>query len=395
MYLFFQIILLLLLLLLIIIVIIMALMPTLGLNSSSGIADPTSISPNNTSNILSSLEGTISGALILSIAFVLGIPGNLFVIWSVVARTQRHSVTATLILNLACADGMLMLLTPFFIIYLLKRSWIFGLAMCKVLYYFCCANMYASIFLITLMSLHRLVAVVWPQHLAAFSKRRTVVRILVALWILALALAAPVLVFRNTEKIQNNSIMCDCVHTKHKYVVMQYSMETFLGFLLPYSLILISYVRILLRIRRTRFQRRIRSEKLILIIVITFALFWLPYHVVNMLQVSEGLVVSTQQSIRGIRTKLRPFAAAVAFFSSCINPILYTCVGKQYMQRAGLAFMARLFDATGRDLTSRKSHNQQCEVGENDALRDKDSESTTSANASVNIKATRVQNGKQ
>lgn len=66
---------------------------------------------------------------------------------------------------------------------------------------------------------------------------------------------------------------------------MQYGMETVLGFLLPYSVIIGSYVCILRRIRKTRFRRRIRSEKLILVIIVTFGLFWLPYHIVNMVQV--------------------------------------------------------------------------------------------------------------
>lgn len=186
------------------------------------IMDPTSPSPSDNFNttILTSTGGTIAGALILSVAFLIGIPGNLFVIWSIVARTQRHPITTTLILNLACADGMLMLLTPFFIAYLIQRTWIFGVEMCKILYYFCCANMYASILLITLMSLHRLVAVVWPQHLPAFSKRKTVHRTLLGLWTLALALAVPVLVFRDIKEI-NNRTVCDCFHTKDEYVSSQ------------------------------------------------------------------------------------------------------------------------------------------------------------------------------
>ncbi|XP_060773122.1 leukotriene B4 receptor 2a [Neoarius graeffei] len=355
---------------------------------------PTSPANAMVPTILTSSTGTMAGAVILSVAFILGIPGNLFVIWSIVARTQRRSVTTTLILNLACADGFLMVLTPFFIIYLIQRTWIFGLSMCKVLFYFCCANMYASIFLITLMSLHRLVAVVWPHRLATFSSRKTVVWTLLATWSLALVLAVPVLVFRKLE-IRGNNTVCDCLHNKTEHAVMQYSLETALGFVLPYSLIVISYGRVLLRIRRTRFQRRIRSEKLILIIVVTFALFWLPYHIVNMLQVAENLLNSKGKEIRTIRTFMRPFAAAVAFVSSCINPILYMCVGKAYIRHAGLAFMARLFEATGRDSSSRKSHNQQREMAENDALRDKESESTTSANTSINIKMTHIQNGKQ
>lgn len=92
---------------------------------------------------------------------------------------------------------------------------------------------------------------------------------------------------------------------------------------------------------------------------------------------------------------MRPFAAAVAFVSSCINPVLYMFAGKAYMRRAGLGFMARLFETTGRDSASRKSQNHQREKGEDDGLRDKESESSTSANTTVNAKAMCMINGKQ
>lgn len=68
-------------------------------------------------------------------------------------------------------------------------------------------------------------------------------------------------------------------------VVIQYTLELVLGFLIPYSVIVVSYICILRRIRKTKFSRRIRSEKLILAIVLTFCLFWLPYHIINMVQV--------------------------------------------------------------------------------------------------------------
>lgn len=68
-------------------------------------------------------------------------------------------------------------------------------------------------------------------------------------------------------------------------VAIQYMLELILGFLIPYVVIVFCYIRILRRIRQTRFGRRIRSENLILAIVLTFCLFWLPYHIVNMVQV--------------------------------------------------------------------------------------------------------------
>uniref|UniRef100_A0A8B9KMI3 Leukotriene B4 receptor 2a n=1 Tax=Astyanax mexicanus TaxID=7994 RepID=A0A8B9KMI3_ASTMX len=362
--------------------------------------------------IMSNNSGALGGALILTLVFLIGVPGNLFVIWSIMARTRRRSITTTLILNLACADGSLMALTPFFIIYLVRQGWVFGLAMCKVLFYLCCANMYASIFLITLMSLHRLVAVVWPRHLRGLSSQRTVVRALLVLWFLALALAVPVLVFRELTQRKTKetnvtgikSLVCSCEHPQPQYAVMQYGMETFLGFLLPYGLILGSYMCILRKIRRTKFRRRIRSEKLILTIVITFCLFWLPYHVINMVQVVEALSPKgspLKEKLGHIWRSLRALTSTVAFVSSCINPVLYTLVGKSYIRAAGVAFMARLFEAAGLDSTSRKvrqssqnSRDRDREMAESEELRNKESDSTTSRNTSSNIKVVPITNGK-
>ncbi|XP_056091629.1 leukotriene B4 receptor 2a [Rhinichthys klamathensis goyatoka] len=355
---------------------------------------------NSNNTILSNRGGVIAGATILSLVFLLGVPGNIFIVWSILARARRRSVTTLLILNLAFADGFLMLLTPFFVVYLVKRSWIFSLALCKVLFYLCCTNMYASIFLITLMSLHRLVAIVWPKRVAAVTDPRALTRVMVGLWVLALGLSVPVLVFRTTERNTTENLVCDCNHTKPQYVAMQYGMETVLGFLLPYGVIIGSYVCILRRIRKTRFRRRIRSEKLILVIIVTFGLFWLPYHIVNMMQAAAALHPegSTKDRLKKISTSLRALTSTVAFVSSCINPILYTFAGKSYIRREGVAFMARLFEATAlystRKIRQSNQNSRDKDTDEAGSLKDKDSDSITTPHPSTIIKVVPQKNGK-
>lgn len=169
-------------------------------------------------------SGTITGAAILGLVFLLGVPGNVFIIWSILARARHRSITTLLILNLAFADGFLMLLTPFFMVYLAQGSWIFGQTLCKILFYLCCANMYASIFLIMLMSLHRLVAIVWPKHVGLLTDRRTLTQLLAGLWVLALGLSVPVLVFRDTKEVRREpqSFLCDCHHPQPRYVSLLY-----------------------------------------------------------------------------------------------------------------------------------------------------------------------------
>lgn len=358
----------------------------------------------NTTNasIMSNSSGAVAGAAILGLVFLLGVPGNIFIVWSILARARQRSITTLLILNLAFADGFLMLLTPFFIVYLYKRSWIFGLALCKILFYLCCTNMYASIFLIMLMSLHRLVAIVWPKRVGALSNRRTILRLLIVLWILALGLSVPPLFFR-IESDPEGQKVCHCKHSKPQYVVLQYCMETVLSFLLPYGVIISSYVCILRKIRKTRFRRRIRSEKLILVIVVSFGLFWLPYHVINMVQVTAALYPKdspTKVRLDKIWTSFRALTSTVAFVSSCINPVLYTFAGKSYIRREGLAFMARLFEGTGLESTlkirrsNQNSRDREKETDEKENLKDKDSDSTTSANANLSIKVVALKNGK-
>nr|XP_023695288.1 leukotriene B4 receptor 1-like isoform X2 [Paramormyrops kingsleyae] len=252
----------------------------------------------------------------------------------------------------ACADGFLMALTPFFAVYLAKRSWEFGNIMCKGLFYLCSTNMYASILLISLMSLYRLVAVMWPQRLRAVTGWRTVLWVLAGLWMLVLVLSSPVLIFRQNSETEENGTrrtVCTTNHTLPQHVIFHYTLETLLGFLLPYGVIVTSYVCILRRIRQTRFRRKIRSERLILAIVVIFAIFWLPYHIINVVQIAAVLCpVSSPLKARldDIWQSSRTVTSALAFISSCVNPVLYLIAGKAYIQKAGLAFMVRLFEST-------------------------------------------------
>uniref|UniRef100_A0A3B4F386 Leukotriene B4 receptor 1-like n=1 Tax=Pundamilia nyererei TaxID=303518 RepID=A0A3B4F386_9CICH len=283
------------------------------------------------------------GALILSLVFLLGVPGNLFIVWSILARCQQRSVTTLLILNLACADGFLMALTIFFIIYLVMQTWVFGNAMCKILFYLCNSNMYASIFLITLMSVHRLLAIVFPHTLYHLITRKVVRRVILGTWVLVMVMSIPSLVFRDVKKETDDM-------NQTTYVC--YAFETVAGFIIPYAIIITCYVVILKRLRETKFQRNSHSEKLILAIVITFGLFWLPYHVINMVQVCEGMFLT---NIHAISQSSRAVTSALAFISSCANPVLYTFAGKSYIKKNGFAFMAKLFEGTLSDQTGTKS----------------------------------------
>lgn len=51
----------------------------------------------------------------------------------------------------------------------------------------------------------------------------------------------------------------------------------------------------------------------------------------------------------------RAVTSALAFISSCANPVLYTFAGKSYIKQNGFAFMAKLFDGISDQTGTKKS----------------------------------------
>ncbi|XP_023695298.1 leukotriene B4 receptor 1-like [Paramormyrops kingsleyae] len=290
------------------------------------------------------------GIWLLSLAFVVGVPGNLFVVWTIVFRVARRSLTCLLVLNLAVADALVLLSAPFFLHFLAAgRGWLFGGGLCKTVHYLCCVNMYASIYLICLMSLDRWLAVMRPFLSQRLRTKRTLWAVLLGLWTLAFLFALPMPFYRsNLQPFMKKNISMYICMPYHwgsvNHEVFQYLWETLLGFLLPFCLIVGCYASIIYRLRSAMFQRKGRGSRLILIIISAFALFWAPYHLVNILQVAGKL--QNLSSIKSFAAAARPNVTAFAFLSSSVNPILYVFAGSSYIRNAGLGFMAKLFEGT-------------------------------------------------
>ncbi|XP_030635241.1 leukotriene B4 receptor 1 [Chanos chanos] len=299
------------------------------------------------------------GIAILVLAFVFGFPGNLFVVWSVVCRVKHRSVTCLLVLNLAVADALVLLSAPLFLRFLAGgRGWEFGGAMCKTVHYLCCVNMYASIYLICLMSADRWLATTRPFLSQRLRTKRTIRTAMLGIWILAFLFSLPMPFYRsNLQPFLHKNVsvsICMPYHWKSvKHEVFQYVMETALGFALPFTFIVFCYTSVILRLRSAMFQRRGRGSCLILLIIVAFALFWLPYHLINVIQVI-GLAGGSPSALSAAKVA-RPNVTAFAFMSSSVNPVLYVFAGSSHIRRAGLGFMAKLFEGTNSDFNSSRS----------------------------------------
>ncbi|KAK1338750.1 hypothetical protein QTO34_019408 [Cnephaeus nilssonii] len=279
---------------------------------------------NTTSPAAPSSMGVMAITL-LSVALAVGLPGNSFVVWSILVKMRKRSVTALLVLNLALADLAVLLTAPFFLHSVARGTWIFGVTGCRLFHYICGVSMYASVLLITAMSLDR-----------------------------SLAVARPFVSQKLRTKAVARSLVCFPKYDTERHRAFHLLFEALTGFLLPFLAVVASYSDIGRRLRARRFRRSRRTGRLVALIILTFAAFWLPYHLVNLAEAGRALAgQAAGTGPVGRRLRLaRNVLIALAFLSSSVNPVLYACAGGGLLRLAGVGFVAKLLEGTGSETSS-------------------------------------------
>lgn len=291
--------------------------------------------------------------VLLSVALVVGLPGNSFVVWSILKRMRKRSVTALLVLNLALADLAVLLTAPFFLHFLARGTWSFLVIGCRLCHYVCGVSMYASVLLITIMSLDRSLAVARP-FVSQKVRTKTFARwVLAGIWVMSFLLAIPVLVYRTVEPKNNRTLICDSTYPNDGHKAFHLLFEATTGFLLPFLAVVASYSDIGRRLQARRFRRSRRTGRLVVLIILAFAAFWLPYHLVNLVEAGRTLAGWGKDNPAGQRLKLARYVLiALAFLSSSVNPVLYACAGGGLLRSAGVGFVVKLLEGTGSEVSS-------------------------------------------
>ncbi|XP_072286279.1 C5a anaphylatoxin chemotactic receptor 1-like [Pyxicephalus adspersus] len=293
-----------------------------------------------------------------SIVFVLGVPGNGLVVY-VTTFEMKRTVNSLWFLNLAVADLLCCIAAPFSIMQIALGHWPLGLFACKMIPSILLVNMYASVLLLTIISIDRCALVlkpVWCQN------KRTVNKAYVAClvsWILAFALSSPAFVFRNTTGKDYGKIGCAYVFTSLKD--RKQTVENFIavfrllmGFVIPFLVITACYTVILRRVSG-RYNKSNKTLKLILIVIIGFFLCWLPYHVSGLVLAMNPANSTTYKSFQNWDI----IFIALAFINSCINPIIYVLAGREFKSKfkRSIKFILKnaLLEDTSQTLDSKKS----------------------------------------
>ncbi|KTF74897.1 hypothetical protein cypCar_00034279 [Cyprinus carpio] len=262
--------------------------------------------------------------VLYTITIIIGITGNSLVIW-VAGMRLKPNVTNIWLVNLAVADLIFCFtLVPSLIKQLFFDHWPFGDFFCKFSGFFKYANMFCSVFLLAVISVDRVLCI-WLPVLTRERRTLCAARVVsVGVWIVAVIFSSPYYFYRQVYPDDKNLSKCSMEEKEpskgdNSAKNALYSIRFLCGFLLPFLVILCCYILAGFGIRRTRFSGKTRPLRILAGLVFAFFICWGPYHCLLLAKMVDKKSPALKVGL--------PIAKGFAYFNSCVNPVLYFCMG--------------------------------------------------------------------
>ncbi|NWW51357.1 LPAR6 protein, partial [Pedionomus torquatus] len=266
--------------------------------------------------------------VIYSVVFVLGLMENVLALYLLSCRVTHTSHSYVYMINLALVDTLFVCVLPFKIHYHLNRNdWVFGDMACRVtgtLYYI---NIYLSIAFFTCICVDRYIAVLHPFTYIQIKVLHYVL-VVAILWVVALSVTVPLILggplhnsgMRNTITCFENFTTSSWTGRMAPYNIL----ALVFGFVIPFSIILISYPLIAKRVSQIKHSiRKRRALTTISIILLICTLCFLPYHLTHLLHFLTRVRVIQNKAFTCLIYKMRRVTLALVSVNCCLNPLLY------------------------------------------------------------------------
>lgn len=294
-------------------------------------------------------------SIIYSLVCALGLVGNFLVLCLMTSKKMwKKSSINLFVTSLAVTDFQFVLTLPFWAVEnALDFTWPFGKAMCKIVSYVTAMNMYASVFFLTAMSVVRY----WSLASALKGRRRrprccSAWCITVFIWFTAVTAALPPAVFSTTAPVTTEEELClvkfpETNGTSQFWLGLYHSQKVLLGFVVPLAIISASYL-LLLRfitsknINTSCAKRRAKVTKSVTIVVLSFFLCWLPNQALTTWGILVKLnVVHFSDAYYTMQAYVFPVSVCLAHSNSCLNPIHYCLMRREFRKALRKLFWTR------------------------------------------------------
>ncbi|CAM5124867.1 unnamed protein product [Natator depressus] len=260
--------------------------------------------------------------LVLSgVAFLAGVPLNGYILFFTACCVER-TASAVWFWSRAMTDFIFIIFLPlrFTSIFILDLNWAKMLSSTITSF-----HMFSNAFLLTALSIDRYILVTCPEWTQNHRTPILVFRLIMGMWVLSAGFS---LRYGDLwESVLSPANIRMNFQLDEGRVKAAIAIQFLVGFLIPFALILIPTIYIILaaKLRRNRLIQSTKPLKILLGLIPTFFLCWLPYHIFSFLQISATYPLH----LLDIGST---FACVLTYFSSCLNPIFYLTMEEEFLR---------------------------------------------------------------
>lgn len=266
---------------------------------------------------------------------LVGGAGNMAVVWIYLnIRRRLKTMTDVYLLNLAVADLLFLVTLPLWAAEA-RNGWSFGSGLCKVNSALYKVNLFSSMLLLTCISVDRYFVIVQTTKAqnSKPARRRCSRLVCVGVWLLALLLATPDLIFSNTKNVESQ-LYCTMVFPSHmgnRTKILVLSLQVSMGFCLPFIIMAFCYSIIIATLLKTRNFQKHKAMRVILAVVAAFVLSQLPYNGVLVMEAVQAtkLTMTNCEDLKRF-DMVEQVLKSLAYMHACLNPFLYVFVGVRF-----------------------------------------------------------------
>nr|XP_009295593.2 C-C chemokine receptor type 9 isoform X1 [Danio rerio] len=272
------------------------------------------------------------------IIFVVGALGNLLVICIfTTVRNRLKTMTDVYLLNLAVADLIFLGTLPFWATNA-AQGWVFHQVICKGVSAAYKINFFASMLLLTCISVDRYIAIVHVTEAHNYKNKRMLhSKITCAfVWLASCILALPEFIFakvKNIEPQHNSCVMVYSIMDNNRTKVLVLALQICVGFLVPFMVIVLCYSVIIRKLMQARSFEKHKALRVIIAVVAVFVFSQLPlngYLIIEAGQANNATITDCEVMQR--LDMVGQIVKSLAYTHCCLNPILYVFIGVRFQK---------------------------------------------------------------
>lgn len=260
-----------------------------------------------------------ASAVVYGLVLAVGLPLNTVSLWILLRSHGLRSPCAVLMVNLAVSDLLLALSLPLRVYFYATLQWPFGVGSCTAAIMLFRVNIRTSCIFITLISVDRFVALVYPLRSRSLRTSACAGKCCAAVWILITILSIPEILRLHSALKTGNATNIQCFEDQAQtkgVATMAVAQATFILILLVINIVSTVVVIVVLRKRPSAGAAKVNNKMNVILIfavnLLVFIIFFLPFTLQLMSMVNGS----------GSSDILRAFIC-LASVNCCLDPLIY------------------------------------------------------------------------